>query len=253
MAWAMRTAGLDMALLLLSNASREASLRDSFDEEMAVRAPESFKLDVPHAALVVTDPQVDFLSPRGATWSAVGASVQRNNTVQNIERLLKAARQADMVVAISPHHYYSSDHRWGFGGPLERLMDRIRLLDRGALTVRESEPSGADLLPQFKPYLLDRKTIVAAPHRVYGPGNDELAWRLRDYQIDQVILAGMSANLCVESHLRALLERGFEVAVVKDATAAATLAEDDGYLAALINFRYLANALWSTDETLQHI
>ena len=76
---------------------------------------------------------------------------------------------------------------------------------------------------------------------------------MRDYQIDQVILAGMSANLCVESHLRALLERGFEVAVVKDATAAATLAEDDGYLAALINFRYLANALWSTDETLRRI
>ena len=112
-----------------------------------MRAPESFKLDVPHAALVITDPQVDFLSPRGATWSVVGASVQRNNTVQNIERLLKAARQADMVVAISPHYYYSSDHRWGFGGPLERLMDRIRLLDRGVLTVTESETSGADLLP----------------------------------------------------------------------------------------------------------
>jgi biuret amidohydrolase len=231
----------------------EAWPRDRSYEEVAVSAPESFRLDVPRAALVLTDPQVDFLSPRGATWSAVGESVERNHTVQNIERLLKAARQADMVVAIAPHYYYSSDHRWGFGGPLERLMDRIVVLDRGALMVTEPETSGADLLPQFKPYLLARKTIVAAPHKVYGPGNDDLAWRLRDYQIDQVILAGMSANLCVESHLRALLERGFEVAVVKDATAAATLADDDGYLAALINFRYLANALWSTDETLRHI
>jgi nicotinamidase-related amidase len=218
-----------------------------------VSTPASFRLDVPRAALVITDPQVDFLSPRGATWSVVGESVERNHTVQNIERLLKSARQANMVVAISPHYYYPSDHRWGFGGPLERLMDRFGLLDRGALTVTESETSGADLLPQFKPYLLDRKTIVAAPHRVYGPGSDDLAWRLRGYRIDQVILAGMSANLCVESHLRALLERGFEVAVVKDATAAAALAEDDGYLAALINFRYLANALWSTDETLAQI
>jgi len=42
-------------------------------------------------------------------------------------------------------------------------------------------------------------------------------------------LAGMSANLCVESHLRELLEQGFEVAVVKDATAAAKLPEGDGY------------------------
>ena len=36
----------------------------------------------------------------------------------------------------------------------------------------------------------------------------------------------MSANLCLESHLRTLLERGFEVAVVQDATAAATLPDD---------------------------
>ena len=61
-------------------------------------------------------------------------------------------------------------------------------------------------------------------------------------------LAGMSANLCVESHLRELLEQGFEVAVVKDATAAAKLPEGDGYLAALTNFRYMANAVWTTDE-----
>jgi nicotinamidase-related amidase len=49
--------------------------------------------------------------------------------------------------------------------------------------------------------------------------------------IEKVILAGMSANLCVESHMRELLEQGFEVAVVKDATAAARVAEGDGYQA----------------------
>jgi nicotinamidase-related amidase len=218
-----------------------------------VSALESFRLDVPRTALVVTDPQVDFLSPKGAIWRVVGESVERNNTVENIERLLKAARQANMVVVVAPHYYYASDHRLGFGGPLEKLMDRVGLLDRALLTAAESDSSGADVLPQFKPYLLDRKTIVASPHRVYGPANEDLAWRLRGYRVGQVILAGMSANLCVESHLRALLESGFEVAVVKDATAAATLAEEDGYQAALINFRYLANALWSTDEALAHI
>ena len=65
---------------------------------------------------------------------------------------------------------------------------------------------------------------------------------------DQLILAGMSANLCVESHLRELLEQGFEVAVVSDATAAAQIPEGDGYRAALTNFRLIANAVWTTDE-----
>ena len=63
----------------------------------------------------------------------------------------------------------------------------------------------------------------------------------------------MSANLCVESHMRALLEDGFEVAVVKDATAGAIVPEGDGYLAALINFRMIANGVWSTDETVRKI
>ena len=60
----------------------------------------------------------------------------------------------------------------------------------------------------------------------------------------------MSANLCTESHLRELLEQGFEVAVVRDATAAAKLPEGDGYAAALVNFRYMANAVITTDEAV---
>ncbi len=47
-----------------------------------------------------------------------------------------------------------------------------------------------------------------------------------------------------------LLDQGFEVAVIKDATAAAQIPEGDGYLAALINFRFMANAVWTTDEAV---
>ena len=71
--------------------------------------------------------------------------------------------------------------------------------------------------------------------------------------MDKVILAGMSANLCVESHMRELLEQGFEVAVVKDATAAAKLPEGDGYQAAMVNFRYMANTVWTTTEAVKAI
>ena len=60
----------------------------------------------------------------------------------------------------------------------------------------------------------------------------------------------MSANLCTESHLRELLEQGFEVAVVRDATAAARTPEGDGYEAAMVNFRFMASAVVSTEETV---
>lgn len=42
-------------------------------------------------ALVVTDPQNDFLSPEGVAWSVVGKNVEANNTVENIETLFKMA------------------------------------------------------------------------------------------------------------------------------------------------------------------
>lgn len=58
---------------------------------------------------------------------------------------------------------------------------------------------------------------------------------------------------CVESHMRELLEQGFEIAVVKDATAAAKIPEGDGYLAALYNFRFMANAVWTTDEVVKRL
>jgi nicotinamidase-related amidase len=211
--------------------------------------PSDMKLDLSRAALVVTDPQIDFLSPEGVAWGAVVKSVEMNNTVENIERLVKAARGAGIPVAVSPHYYYPTDKGWKFEGALEKLMHAINMFDRvRPVSMEGFEGSGADFMPQYKPYILDGKTILCSPHKVYGPETDDLALQLRKAGVDQVILAGMSANFCTESHMRELLEQGFEVAVVSDGTAAAILPEGDGYLAALTNFRYMANALWTTDE-----
>jgi nicotinamidase-related amidase len=216
--------------------------------------PSDMKLDLNRTALVVTDPQIDFLSPDGVTWGVVGASVQQHHTVENIELLFQTAKAKGMTVAVSPHYYYPTDHGWRFEGALEKLMHKIGMFDRkGALTTESFENSGADFMPQYKQYINDGKTIVASPHKIYGPETNDLVLQLRKQRVDQVILSGMSANLCTESHLRELLEQGFEVAVVKDATAAAMLPEGDGYLAALTNFRYMANAVWTTEETIAQI
>jgi len=212
------------------------------------------EIDRQRTALVITDPQVDFLSPDGVTWGVVGESVTENGTVENLERLFKAAKDSDLPVFISPHYYYPHDHGWHFEGALEKLMHNINMFDRkDALSLDGFEGSGADWLERYKPYINDGKTIVASPHKVYGPETNDLLLQLRKRSIDKVILAGMSANLCVESHLRELLEQGFEVAVVKDATAAAIIPDGNGYEAAMVNFRFLANAVWTTAETTEAI
>ncbi len=211
-------------------------------------------VDTGRTAVVITDPQNDFLSPDGVTWGLVGASVTANKTVENIESLIQAAKSVGMPVLISPHYYYPTDHGWQFGGAVETMMHSINMFDRtGALTMKGFEGSGADWLERYKPLIEDGKTVVVSPHKVYGPETNDLVLQLRKRGVDKVILAGMSANLCTESHLRELLEQGFEVAVVTDATAAAQTPEIDGYAAALTNFRFLANANWSTAQATSNI
>jgi len=201
-------------------------------------------------AVVITDPQNDFLSEKGVTWELVGDSVKENKTVENIERIIKAAKINGFEVFISPHYYYPTDHSWKFGGTVEKMMHEIKMFDRsGALSLDGFSGSGADWLERYKSLIEDGKTIVVSPHKVYGPENNDLILQLRKRNISKIILGGMSANLCVEAHLRELLEQGFEVTVVKDATAGARHPElGDGYKAALVNFGYIANAVLSTDE-----
>jgi len=205
-------------------------------------------------ALVVTDPQNDFLSPEGVTWGVVGKNVEQNRTVQNIDALFAAAKAVDMPVFISPHYYYPHDHRWHMEGALEALMHSIGMFDRkDALSLEGFEGSGADWLPQYKKYIDDGKTVVTSPHKVYGPESNDLVLQLRKTGISKVILAGMSANLCTESHMRELIEQGFEVLVVTDGTAAAQLPGWDGYAAAVTNFRMIANHIAPAAETVKAV
>ena len=212
------------------------------------------RIDPANTALVITDPQNDFLSEKGAAWSVVSKSVQKNQTIENLVTLLKLAKNNGIQVFISPHYYYPPDQDWKFGGVMEVWMHSVQMFARKSpLNLEGFENSGADWLPPFKPYINDGKTVVCSPHKAYGPQNNDLVLQLRKHGIDRVMLAGMSANLCVESHMRDLLERGFEVTIVSDATAAAQVPEHDGYAAALVNFRYITNDVLTTEEVEQTV
>ena len=220
---------------------------------MALPDP-GMQIDLETTALLVTDPQNDFLSEDGVAWGVVGESVVENNVVENLDRLFRMAKDAGLQTFVSPHYYYPTDHGWHFEGALEKLMHDIHMFDRrGALVVDGFAGSGADWLPRFKPYIQDGKTIVASPHKVYGPETNDLVLQLRKRGISKIILGGMSANLCVESHMRELIEQGFEVMVAVDATAAAKVPEGDGYAAAVTNFRFIASAARTTDEIVKAV
>ena len=204
-------------------------------------------------AVVFIDPQNEVLSETGLAWPLVRESLQENNTIEKIERIFKAAKAHGFEVFISPHYFYPTDKGWKFNGPLE--TDEVTsgfFARKGILNLDGLEGSGADWLERFKPYIEDGKTIVVAPHRVWGPETNDLVLQLRKRKISKIILGGMLANMCVESHLRELLEQGFEVAVPKDATAAPRHPQwGYGYTAALINFAFLAHAVLTTDDVVR--
>jgi len=139
------------------------------------------KFDIDQStAIVITDPQNDFLSPDGVTWGVVGESVRKNNTVENIETLFKLAEENGIKVFISPHYYYEHDHKWQFEGALEKLMHNINMFDRGDQLNKENfEGSGADWLAQYKKYIDKDFVTIVGPHKIFGPEQNDLSLQMR--------------------------------------------------------------------------
>jgi hypothetical protein len=166
------TVGLGAAALaaagtLTSKSARAGESSDPYADPAEPMLPASDMAVDARTALVITDPQIDFLDPSGIAWGAVGGSVEANGTVANIGRLLDAAKSVGMTVSISPHYYYPTDHGWRFSGPLEMLMHAIGMFDRpSAYNTEGFAGSGADFMPQYKAQILDGETIVTSPHKV---------------------------------------------------------------------------------------
>lgn len=206
-------------------------------------------LDKGRTAVVVTDPQNEFLRPDGKLYPLLADNLKELGTIDNIEKLMQAAKKSGVALAVDPLVYTALDGGWANAGALQRQLLDMKALHRTALAEPKGfEGSGADFFDRYKPYIHDGRTIVVAPHKMYGPESNDLIYQLRSRGIDTVVLGGMVANLCVDSHMRALMENGFKVYVVKDAVAAPG---QDAYKAALVNYGMIANGVLSTDEAVQ--
>lgn len=206
-------------------------------------------LDKAHTAVLITDPQNDFLREDGMLYKLLADNLKELGTVGNIEKLMKTAKSAGVALAVDPLIYTASDKTWSNAGALQRQLLDMKALHRASLNEPKGfEGSGADFYGPYKPYIYDGKTIVVAPHKMYGPESNDLVYQLRSRNINTVVLGGMVANLCVDSHMRALMENGFKVYVVKDAVAAPGA---DAYKAALVNYGMIANGVLTTDEAVK--
>ena len=189
-------------------------------------------------ALLIVDPLNDFLNIKGVAWGAVEKSVQKNNTIENLKTLIDYSNKNNIKIFVSPHCYTNKeDINWKFGGFIEKFMLKNKMF---------FTKFGCEIISELKEGLKD--AVICSTHKIYGPQTTDLILQLRKNGIDEVFVAGMSANLCVESHIRHLLECGFKVNAVKDATAGALLPIGDGYESALINFNFICSSVLTTKE-----
>ena len=193
-------------------------------------------LDLKRTALVIIDPQNDFRSEGGAVWDLVGDIVKENQVVPHLVQLRQVAREVGIPTLYSPHYYTDNEfNSWERLNPIDKLMFDRKMFRTGTW--------GAEFHPQLTP---DENTFVLSPHKALsGFWAGDISIQLRQRNIGTIILAGMSANLCVESHLRDAEENGFEVIVVKDSTAGPG---PEATQAAYVNYSLIANEVVTTEE-----
>jgi nicotinamidase-related amidase len=198
----------------------------------------ALQLEPHNTAVVIVDPQVDFLSEESVVWDLVGEMVTRNNVVANLVALKSTAEAAGVPIFYSPHRFNEQEYvDWGHLNFIDKVMFERRMFDTAG--------KGADFHPELQP---GPTTFVLSPHKALsGFWANDINLQLRQRNIQTIVLAGMSANLCVESHLRDAAENGFDVIVVKDATAGAG---EDATNAAYTNYSFIASEVVATDEAV---
>ena len=195
------------------------------------------------SALLVVDPYNDFISEGGKIWPRIEAVAEANDCVPHMLQVLNAAREAKLRVFYVMHHRYrSGDYEtWRYVAPIQRGAWQRKAFEYGTW--------GGEFHPEFVPAPGE---IVAHEHWCSsGFANTDLDLQLKKHGIHQLIVIGLIAHTCIEATVRYAAELGYEVTVVRDATADYT---DEMMHAALdINIPNYASAVVNTAEVVASI
>jgi ureidoacrylate peracid hydrolase len=199
--------------------------------------------DIDRTGLVVIDPYNDFISEGGKVWDRLKGVAEANNCVAHMSQVLNAARNAGIRVFYALHHRYRpGDYEdWKYIAPIQKAAWSRRTFEYGTW--------GGQLRREFEPQPGD---VVAQEHWCSsGFANTDLDVLLKKHGIHQLIMMGLIAHTCLEATVRYGAELGYEVTVVKDATA--SYSNDEMHAALEVNIPNYATALISADEAVQAI
>ncbi len=193
--------------------------------------------------LIVIDPYNDFISEGGKIWSRIKVVAEANDCVAHMLQVLNAARGARIPVFYALHHRYRpGDYEtWRYIAPIQKSALKSKVFENGTW--------GGEIRNEFKAQPGD---ILAQEHWCSsGFANTDLDLQLKKHGVHQLIVIGLIAHTCVEATVRYAAELGYEVTMVKDATADYSDVEMQAALD--INIPNYARAIVTTAELVESI
>jgi ureidoacrylate peracid hydrolase len=194
-------------------------------------------------ALLVIDPYNDFISAGGKVWDRIKAVAEANGCVPHMLQVLNAARKAGLRVFYAMHHRYRpGDYEtWKCIAPVQKAAWRSKAFENGT--------GGGEIRSEFEP---QPGEIVALEHWCSsGFANTDLDLQLKKHGIHQLIVVGLIAHTCVEATVRYAAELGYEVTMVRDATA--DYSDKEMHAALDVNIPNYASAIVTTKEVVDSI
>jgi ureidoacrylate peracid hydrolase len=189
-------------------------------------------------ALLVIDLFNDFISEGGKVWDRLKAVAEANGCVPDMLEVLNAARKVESLVFYVPHlRYRPGDYEtWKYVAPIQKAAWSRRTFEYGTW--------GGEFRSEYAP---QSGEIVVQEHWCSsGFANTDLDLQLKKHGIHQLIVIGLIAHTCVEATVRFAAELGYEVTVVKDATA--SYSDREMHAALEVNIPNYANAIVTTKE-----
>jgi len=191
-------------------------------------------------ALLIIDPVNDFLSEGGAAWEMTKTTVEKNDVIGNLKRVIEAARAKQIPILFGPMAYTEEDYadeklqrRTG----INRLMFEMKMFLAGSW--------GADFHPELQP---EESDIVLLPHKGTDVYQTDLPEHLERMGITHLVIAGMTANLCCESTGRHAAEEGYDVTFLSDAIGSEDIPSYEASIR--VNYPLIANGVMTVDEFL---
>jgi nicotinamidase-related amidase len=178
--------------------------------------PEPIHLNWSATALVIIDMQRDFMEPGGFGETLGNDVSQLARAVKPIASVLSAARDLGMLV-VHTREGHSPDLSDAPPAKIERGAPSLRIGDPGPMgRILIRGEAGHDIIPALYP--LDSEIVIDKP----GKGAfyaTELGDILQKYGIENLLVCGVTTEVCVNTTVREANDRGYRCVVLSDGCA----------------------------------